>query len=458
MAKSPTARLLLGLLVTLAAVAGYSWFALSQLAKLRELQTETIDRNRRDTLQLLRMQNDLSQIGLALSDIAQGSEPYGILAFRNELADKRSDLEDALATEAKLSPDTRTPEQQKQLENAIRLFWQTTNQMFTIAQNGNSRAAQQLAGTTLAAQQSTVSAQVARLLFRNNEAEEQAAVRVATIYSRVGRNIYTFLVAMLAAIISTSLGLIYYNRRMFARMELLSQQRRVLAARLITVQEEVLRSVARELHDEFGQILTAIGAMLGRAERKGASLDAPLREELSEVRQIAQDTLEKMRSLSQMLHPAVLDDYGLVKGLDWYTQLYQKQTGIETTLDVSGDVQRITGQAAIHCFRIIQEALNNAAKHAQTKNAEVALEFKPNLLKVTVRDFGTGIVQDRRNGKPGLGLIAMKERAELLRGSLEVGQAPGEGTLVTLQIPLPQEEGPAYLTGQEREHTIATND
>jgi signal transduction histidine kinase len=451
MAKSPTARLLVGLLVTLAAVAIYSWYTLSQLNNLRKLQTETVDRNRRDSLQLLRMQNDLSQVGLALRDMAQGSEPYGILAFRNELADKRSDLEDALQTESKLSPDLRTPGQQKQLENALRLFWRTTDQMFAIAQSGDQESAEQIAGTTLSAQQSAVAALVARLLFRNNEAEEQAAARVAGIYNGVGRNIYAFLAAMLVAILTTSLGLIYYNRRMFARMESLSQQRRVLAARLITVQEEVLRSVSRELHDEFGQILTAIGAMLGRAERKDLPAGSPLREELAEVRQITQDTLDKMRSLSQMLHPAVLDDYGLVKALDWYTQIFQKQTGIEITLDVSGDVQRITGQAAIHCFRIVQEALNNTAKHAKSKTAEVTLEFKPDMLTVTIRDFGTGIVQDRRTGKLGLGLIAMRERAELLHGTLDVKKASDAGTVVTLRLPLPQEEGSAYLTGQEQE-------
>src|SRR6185312_8575250 len=148
-------------------------------------------------------------------------------------------------------------------------------------------------------------------------------------------------------------------------------------AKLITVQEEVLRSVSRELHDEFGQILTAVGAMLGRAERKGLPPDSPFRAELAEVRQITQDTLEKMRGLSQMLHPTVLDDYGLAKGLDWYTQLFQKQTGIGTTLDIDGDIQRITGQAAIHCFRIVQEALNNAVKHGKTKSAEVRLNFQP---------------------------------------------------------------------------------
>ena len=99
MVKSPTPRLLVGLLVTLAAVAGYSWYTLHQLSGLRQLQTDTIDRNRRDSLQLLRMQNDLGQIGLALRDMASGGEPYGIAAYENELAGKRADLEDALKTE-----------------------------------------------------------------------------------------------------------------------------------------------------------------------------------------------------------------------------------------------------------------------------------------------------------------------------------------------------------------------
>ena len=228
----------------------------------------------------------------------------------------------------------------------------------------------------LPAQQSALASLVARLLYKNNEAEEQAAARMAVIYNRVGRNIYAFLAAMLVGIIVTSLYLIDSTKRLFAEVESLSQQRRVFAAKLITVQEEVLRSVSRELHDEFGQILTAVGAMLGRAEKKGVPPDSPLRAELTEVRQITQETLEKMRTLSQMLHPAVLDDYGLVKGLDWYTQLFQKQTGIETTLDVNGDIQRITGQAAIHCFRIVQEALNNAAKHAKTMRADQP-RFRP---------------------------------------------------------------------------------
>jgi signal transduction histidine kinase len=456
--QSPTARLLVGLLVTLLGVAVYSWYTLRQLRGLRELQTTIIDRNRRDSLQLLRMQNDLSQIGLALRDMAAGAEPYGLVAYENELAGKRSDLEDALQTESRLSPENRLPEQQRQLENIIRQFWQTTDQMFGLAKTGHTDQAQQLAGTSLSAQQSTLSTLVARLLIQNNTAEEEAAARAAEIYSRVQRDIYAFLFAMLAGIAVTSLGMIYSNRRIFAAMNSLAQQRRVLAAKLITVQEEVLRSVSRELHDEFGQILTAIGAMLGRAERKGLPPDSPFREEVAEVQQITQQTLDKMRSLSQMLHPTVLDDYGLVKGLDWYVQLFQKQTGIETALDVTGDIQRITGQAAIHCFRIVQEALNNVAKHAHTSSAEVDVTFEPLHLTITVRDFGIGIGQDRKHQSTGLGLIAMRERAELMRGEVKLSKAPGGGTLVVLRIPLPQEEGQAYMTQGNQESQIVTHD
>jgi signal transduction histidine kinase len=198
--------------------------------------------------------------------------------------------------------------------------------------------------------------------------------------------------------------------------------------------------------------------MLGRAERKGLPPDSPFRAELSEVRQITQETLEKMRSLSQMLHPTVLDDYGLVNGLDWYVQVFQKQAGVETTLDVEGDVQKVTGQAAIHCFRIVQEALTNAVKHGKTKTAEVSLEFKPNRLTLRVRDHGVGLPREKREGGVGLGMVAMRQRAELMRGTVEVNAAEGGGTLVVLRIPLPQEEGQAYLTQAKQETQVVIHD
>ncbi|MGA8029443.1 MAG: sensor histidine kinase [Bryobacteraceae bacterium] len=449
MTKSPTMRLLLGLLITLGAVTGFSSYALNQLHGLRKLQTETIDLNRHDSLLLLQVQSDLNTIGLKLRDMTQMPQSSGISEYRSEFARLQADLERAIQQEATLARVKRRADKQSQLVDALNQFWGTAGQVFKAASAGHERAARALVSTQLSAEQSILASRVSNLLEGNNEAEQRADVKIAAIYDGVERDIYLFLAATMAAILVTSLYLIYSNRRIFQKIESLSRQRRVLAARLITVQEEVLRSVSRELHDEFGQILTAVGAMLARAERKGVPADSPLRTELSEVREITHNTLEKMRSLSQMLHPTVIDDYGLAKGIEWYADVFQRQTGIETTAIISGEVVRITGQPAIHCFRIVQEALNNAAKHSGTKSAEVEMIFSGDALTVKVNDFGRGMSHARKGTEPGLGLIAMRERAELLGGSLNISSAANAGTTVSLTMPLRQDDRTIEATDEE---------
>lgn len=439
MTRSPTARLLLGLLITLVAVTGFSWYALYQLSGLRKLQTETIDLDRHDSLLLLRVQNDLNTVGLKLRDMTSAPRTAGVRVYQSEFARLHSDLDEAIDEEAKLAPVIRRADRQAALVESLRHFWKTSDEVFAEASAGHEAAARSLASTRLSDEQLTLATRVSYLLERNNEAEERADLKVAAIYDGAERDIYAFLAAAMLAIVVTSLYLIYSNRRIFEELEVLSHQRRVMAARLITVQEEVLRSVSRELHDEFGQILTAVGAMLARAERKGVPPESPLRTELSEVRQITHNTLEKMRSLSQILHPAVLDDYGLAKALEWYAEVFQRQTGIPTTATVTGVPMRITGQPAIHCFRIVQEALNNAAKHSGTKRAEMHAIFSAETLTVNVKDFGRGMAQSRKASKPGLGLIAMQERAELLNGKLTISSTKA-GTTVSLVMPLRQDE------------------
>src|SRR5205814_3494782 len=131
------------------------------------------------------------------------------------------------------------------------------------------------------------------------------------------RQVYIFLTATLIAIALTSLYLIRSNRQLFARLGALSQQRSELAQKLISMQESTLRYISRELHDEFGQILTAVGAMLSRAGNH-APEDSPLRSDLREVQETVQSTLNSVRSLSQALHPVILDEAGLESTLDWY--------------------------------------------------------------------------------------------------------------------------------------------
>jgi signal transduction histidine kinase len=277
---------------------------------------------------------------------------------------------------------------------------------------------------------------VARLLVLNNETEERAVAEIQGIYDQVARDIYYFVAAMLVAISATSLYVIHANRRLFQRLAALTQQTRVLARKLISVQEEVLRAVSRELHDEFGQILTAVGAMLTRAEKRGLAPDSPFRTELEEVRQVAQSALDSVRTLSQTLHPTILDDYGLERAVEWMVQRFEKQTGLQIQYQTQGETVAVSDQVAIHVYRILQEALNNVARHAQSSGASVRVRFTPDHLRVEVEDDGVGLAAPQAQNGAGLGLVAMRERAELVHGKLEVSRPPRGGTLVTLDVPL----------------------
>jgi len=436
---SPTGRLLAGLAVTLAAVGVFSFYALRQIRGLEDLQTRTVDRNRKDSLQLLRIQKDLNDLGIAMRDMLYGDEPYPLAAWKKQFDGHRNDLDDALRLEAQLAPVARDPNQQRYLAASLAQFWNSAGRMFEIAAQGhagNDRAARDMIRTSLEAQQGALSSTVAQLLVQNNEAEQDAAARIQSIYLGVARNVYLFLAAVLLAIFGTTLYLIYSNRRLFQHLAAVSEHRSDLARKLITVQEETLHSLSRELRDEFGQVLTAIGAMLRRAEKR-LPADSPFCADLREVREVAQATLEKTRNLSQLMHPSVLDDGGLEKAIDWYLPVFEKQTGIKVRYEKKGDGPAITDRVAIHVYRVLQEALNNLARHSGSTQAVVRLEFPPGRLSLEVEDRGAGMPESRNGGtRKGIGMTAMRERAELLEGTFEVLR-PGEGgTLVRLDVPL----------------------
>jgi signal transduction histidine kinase len=142
------------------------------------------------------------------------------------------------------------------------------------------------------------------------------------------------------------------------------------------------------------------------------------------------------------LHPAVLDDYGLAKAIEWYTQVFERQAGIATMFSIVGEPVSITGAPATHCFRIVQEALNNVARHSGALSVQVEMIFTRTSLTISVKDSGKGIAREKSADKPGLGLIAMRERAEILSGELQVTSAASNGTTVTLVVPISHDELP----------------
>jgi signal transduction histidine kinase len=440
--SSPTNRLLAGLAVTLAAVAFFSLYTLHQIAGLRNLQTRTVDRNRKDSLQLLRIQRNLNELGLAMRDMLDGYEPYPLEAWRGQFERIRVDLEDALRIEARLTPGVpgapgAAGAQRQYIASSLAQFWTSVDQLFTISHDGGAAQARTFIRTSLQAQQAALTNAVARLLVENNETEQQAVEQIQGIYGRVEQQVYTLLAAALLAISLTSLYMIRSNRAVFDRLSVLSHHRSELARKLITIQEEMFHQLSRELHDEFGQILTAIGAMLSRAERKGLPPDSPFRVELQEVREVAQSTMEKIRSLSQVLHPTILDDGGLEKAIDWYLPTFEKQTGIVVKYEKVGTSPEVPDRVAINVYRVLQEALNNMAKHSESHTAWVRVAFAPDRLRLEVEDHGVGIPD--KNGaafRAGTGMVAMRERVELLHGKIDFLKPGDRGTLVRLEIPL----------------------
>jgi signal transduction histidine kinase len=326
----------------------------------------------------------------------------------------------------------RSTEQRQFLVGAVRQFWDAVDRTFALARDGKPDEARAQIRLSLQARQEALSTAVARLLVQNNESEEQAAQRVGEIYNHVQRQGYIFLSATLIAISLTGLYMIRSNRRLFAELASLSAQRSDLAQKLIATQESTLRNISRELHDEFGQILTAVGAMLGRAERH-LPPDSPLRTELREVSEIAQGTLENVRMLSQALHPVMLEESGLESTISWYIPTVEKQTGLKISYEKSGQPFAVDGSAGIHIYRILQEALNNVARHSGVHEARVRLKFMPESLELEVEDHGKGF--NSQSVSRGIGTVAMRERAELLGGKIEFITPQTGGTLVRLSVP-----------------------
>src|ERR1700722_4046786 len=183
--RSPTARLLAGLAITLAVVAAFCFYALHQIAGLRDLQNQTIERNRKDSLQLLRTQNDISLLGVTMRDMLSGDENYPLYAWGAQFNRIRKDISDAVRREGDLAPFVNSPERQASFRRGLSQFWISTDQMFSLAREGKEAEARALVQNSLEPQQASLITAVSRLLVENNETQQKTAARVGAIYDTV---------------------------------------------------------------------------------------------------------------------------------------------------------------------------------------------------------------------------------------------------------------------------------
>ena len=207
---------------------------------------------------------------------------------------------------------------------------------------------------------------------------------------------------------------------------------RALAARLQSVREEERKRVAREIHDQLGQILTAIKIDLSAVVREFSADQA---NRTSSILKLVDETIQSVRRISTELRPGILDDLGLVDAVEWAGEDFEARTGTKCRLDLPEDDISVDPEQATAVFRIFQETLTNVARHADASEIEVRLAKDDRDLTLEVHDNGGGIPEDKLSNGESLGILGMRERALLLGGELTISGAPGEGTTVRLRIP-----------------------
>lgn len=224
-----------------------------------------------------------------------------------------------------------------------------------------------------------------------------------------------------------------------------------LSAELVHAQETERRTIGRDLHDEIGQALLTIKLDLGAVERSG-QVSGAAAHALGEARSTTDHAIQSVRDLSQLLHPPMLDDFGLAVTLEAYVRSFSQRSGVRTDLVQDRMDARLPPELEICAYRVVQEALTNVAKHAKATSCGVYLQRLPYSLLVTVEDDGTGVVPERVGGidaERGVGLVGVRERVARLGGTLRWETHPGKGTRLTIELPVAAGEGTAPDTTSE---------
>ncbi len=219
---------------------------------------------------------------------------------------------------------------------------------------------------------------------------------------------------------------------------------RDFAGRMRSVREQERAMMARQIHDELGQVLTALGMDVAWLEARLPTNDRTLVEKCRAMAALIEATIGRVRTLATDLRPAVLDDLGLLAAIEWETQQFTRRTGIACALEQPATLPPLDADRSTDLFRILQEALTNVVRHAAAHRVEVQVRATAAELVLVVGDDGRGIEEAEASSPRSLGLLGMRERALLWNGTVQVRAGPQGGTTVTVQLPLAGKRGHSW--------------
>jgi len=362
-------------------------------------------------------------------------------AYRNELTRLRTEVEQLLSSYVPEVASQVERDHWARLQAELGDYWASRDVAFTEQAKTPDEAAA-LLRSRVVPHRDTVLQILDQLAALQAVANQRHQDETGLLYRQVRTRLLsmgagTLIVALFVAVMAS--GHVNRLQRQIERQRRIEQHNREdlerLSARLVDVQEQERRALARELHDEIGQALTAVKMDIGRALR--AEVDPRVRSALEDARDISEDALRSVRDMSQLLHPSVLDDFGLPPTLTTYLRNFSQRAGIRAQLAETMEA-RLAPVIEVCVYRIVQEALSNVAQHSGATACTVSLSSGGGLLRLVVEDNGRGVAPAANPlaAGGGLGLIGMRERAQALGGSFTIGDRAGGGTVLAVTLPL----------------------
>jgi signal transduction histidine kinase len=377
-------------------------------------------------------------------DAALDNTTDALASYRTRLQRIRDDVEDALDRYRPYVDSTIEREHWTRLRAEVDEYWTSLSPLLSGQVAGD--AAQPFLRDTMLPKHELVLRVSEDLRVLNQDALREQQAAVTELHRAVRQRLWWIsglavavglVVALLAGRYIGRLETWIRKQHGLERQHTRELQR--LSAELDDARENERRSIARDLHDEIGQALMTIKLDLAVVERTG-HLSGPPSAALAEARSSTELAIHTVRDLSQLLHPPMLEDFGLVATLQTFVRRFSERTGVRTELVLDRMESRIPAPLEIGAYRIVQEALTNVAKHARATSCRVYLHRLPNSLLVTIEDNGKGMdpAGDGGASPSGVGLVSIRERVSRAGGTITLESAASKGTRLTAELPLPE--------------------
>jgi signal transduction histidine kinase len=388
---------------------------------------------------------DMYLADIMVRDYLLDPSPTAATQHRQELLEIRSSLQDRLDMLAQRMSDSDTRGLTR-LQTEVQAYWDSLDPIFEWTPKQKAELSWSFLRHNVLPRRKAVmelAREVAKL-NRENLERERGRIRESQ------QVLHSFLLKMMwfALTLGTMVALITTYRVAMLERRHDEQRRRIeeaennlrrLSRRLVQAQEIERKALSRELHDEVGQMLTALGIELGNMQSLKNNPDA-FRSRIEDAKRLNTDAMRVLRDLAMGLRPSMLDDLGLGPALEWQGREFSRHTGVPANVTIEGMIDGLPEGHRTCIYRIVQEALTNCAKHARAKSVLVSVNGLEENVELTVRDDGIGF-DPKAPAHSGLGLMGIAERVQELNGVLEMVSQPGKGT--TLKVRLPVTHGAA---------------